>query len=48
MLYRNKSFTVPASGKREAPCSCEWIDSRGNCVLCGKPEETIAQKSALD
>ncbi len=40
MLYRNKSFTVPASGKRDDPCECAWIDSRGNCVLCGKRTPT--------
>lgn len=36
--FLDPSFSV---GGHKAPenCKCEWIDSRGNCVLCGKPEQ---------
>lgn len=44
--WSKKSFTLPASGERktEEPCLHAWIDSRGNCVLCGKrePEDDFA------
>ena len=44
-LYQRKSFTVPASGKRQGECLHQWIDKRGRCVLCGekinKPEQSI-------
>lgn len=39
MKYTQKSFTVPASGKREGECRHEWLDSKGNCVLCGHRDE---------
>lgn len=49
-LYQRKSFTVPASGKREAvECDHSWIDSRGACVLCGeKVQEPQPKRPLLD
>jgi hypothetical protein len=49
MLYRKKSFQVPASVPTKRPCAIHHFDKRGNCLRC--PEKiryTVTDKGKAE